>query len=53
MISALEVRVSGDPYFINLHIPTAVLFKMFPPVGAQLKERLHKQAKLGPIEALS
>lgn len=27
MISALEAGGSGDPCFINLHIPTAELFK--------------------------
>lgn len=29
MISALEVGVRGEHCFINLHIPTTVLFKMF------------------------
>lgn len=29
MISALEVGVSGEHCFINLHVSTTVLFKMF------------------------
>lgn len=36
MISALEAGGSGDPCFINLHIPTAELFKKLIFFGAPL-----------------